>query len=169
MHPNRLRPVLSGLALAVLLGLPATAQVALFDETALVRACSADGCEAALTTILTDLRARDLPRDEMDTQIGFLAALLLQSAESAEPARLPQIGAALGVLGETAGDPRQAAAIRQAAAAAASGQAGTIAASGAYAASPSRPVRGAGRTPPPFQSGRFPLPSRNPWSAFWQR
>lgn len=144
------------------------AQTALFDESALTSACDQQRCVAEVEAVIQSLRDRTLPEPDFNGQIGFLAAILLQRAETADPALLPKLGAALGMLGESSSDARQGAAIAEVAEAVAGGQAGNLAASTPYAASPSRPP-GLNRPPPPFRSGPGPGLNRSPWSDFWQR
>ncbi len=138
---SALRRYLAGAAIAAALSGSAIAQVALFNEPALIAACQQDACVAEVQAMLGSLGDRNLPEPEFNSQIGFLAAILLQSAETAQADRLPQIGAALGMLGRSSTDARQSAAIGQVAQAVARGEVASVAASAPYAASPSRPVR----------------------------
>jgi len=154
---------------AVTLCAPVRAQVALFDEPALTAACHQQNCVAEVGSAIAGLRARKLPEPEFNSQIGFLAAILLQSAADAGAAALPQIGTALGVLAQSSTDARQSAAIGQVASAVVNGNAAAVAASAPYAASPSGPPGRFNRPPPPFQSGPGPGQNRSRWSDFWQR
>ena len=152
---------LAGAAVVAALGGQAIAQVALFDEPALLAACQLDACVPEVEATLGRLGDRNLPEPEFNSQIGFLAAILLQSAETAQADRLPQIGAALDVLGRSSTDARQSAAIGQVAQAVARGEAASVAASAPYAASPSRPVRWWNRPRRPSRSDRFRGRSRS--------
>lgn len=156
--------ILSGVA-----ALPVAAQTALFDEAALTAACGAGQCTDEVRAIVEELRAGDLPEAEFNSQIGFMAALLLQDAKTAGPDALPGLSAALDVLARSTDDARQSAAIGQVAQAVAAGQAGAVQASAPYAASPSQPFNWWNRPPPPFQSGRSPGRNRNPWFGFGRR
>lgn len=150
-------------------GGPVAAQVALFDEPALIAACQQQACVAEVESILTQMRTQEVAEEEFNSQIGFIAAILLDSAGSAEVAVLPQMGAALTVLGQSSSDARQGAAIAQVAGAVVRGEAGAIAASAPYAASPSRPFNWRNRLRPPFRSGRGPGRNRSRWFGFWRR
>jgi hypothetical protein len=158
-----------GFVLSAMIAMPVAAQAALFDEAALTAACDAGQCAAEVWAIVEELRAADLPESEFNSQIGFMAALLLQDSKTAAPDALSGLSAALDVLARSTGDARQAAAIAQVAEAVATGQASAVQASAPYAASPSRPFNWWNRPPPPFQSGRSPGRSRNPWFGFWRR
>ncbi len=162
------RRSIGGVVIALALAGSAGAQ-ALFDEAALVAACSDAGCAAEVEAIVTDLGDRSLPTPEFNSQIGFLAAILLQSAATAEAATLPYLADGLGVLGNATTDARQSASIAQVAEAVGQGQAGALSASTAYAASPSRPFNWRDRRPTPFRSGPGPGRNRSRWSDFWQR
>ena len=161
--------LLAGMVLAVVLAMPAAGQTALFDDVALTTACSQASCVDEVTVILSDMRALDLAEPEFNSQVGFLAALLLQGAETADPAAVLQLSAGFEVLAQNSTDARQAAAIRQVAQSVAQGKAATVAASAPYAASPSQPFKWWNRPRRPFRSDRFRGPNRNPWFGFWRR
>ena len=162
------RQMLMAAALAAAGG-PAAAQAALFDETALIAACQQQSCITGVEDVLNNLRAQQMAEDDFNSQIGFLAAILLNAAETTEAEALPQLGAALEVLGKSSSDPRQSAAIGQVAQAVGQGEAAAVRTSGAYASSPSRPFNRWNRPRRPFQSNRFREWYRNRWSDFWRQ
>ena len=158
----------TGLILAFALGGAASAQATLFESSAVTEACRDERCPIEIDRVLADLRSRNLQDEDFNSQIGFLAAILLESAETAGPATLPMIGAALARLGQSSTDARQGAAIADVAEAVAQGRAGEVGAAAPYAASPSGPPI-FNRPPPPFQSGPGPGRNRSRWSDFWRR
>ncbi len=156
---------------AVLVALPGAGLAqALFEEQSLRAACRTDACGADVAATLARLRDAALQEPELNSQIGMLAAVLLDAAEAVEPEALPWLAAGLGELERATTDRAQAAAIGRVARAVASGQAGSVPAASAYAsASPSRPFNWWNRPRPPRRSGPPPGWSRNRWSDFWRR
>lgn len=116
----------------------AKAQEALFDSATLSSACAADSndCVTAATAAIDKLQAIGLSPEPLNSQIGAIAAVIVEAAKSA--ANPVQIAAAraLELVAAASSDPAQRLAISKVAALVASGNGGQIDTSNPIAASP---------------------------------
>lgn len=128
-------------ALAVAVGViaaqPAPAQVALFDAPGLLFECTRGNCETAIVVAVQQIRQRRLSGDEFNSQLGVLAAVLLQAARAADVAVARQISLAIGILAGFSTDQAQRAAFLRVASAIVSGDDALFDLSEPFAVSPS--------------------------------
>lgn len=122
--------------LALPLATPGVAQAPLFDSGATQAACSAGDCVAGVTVALADLSAQGLPDADRNSQIGALAALVIEIAKTAPASQWTSIARALEVIAAATTDPLQRLAILDAAAMTLAGNAAQIDLATAVAASP---------------------------------
>lgn len=120
------RPLLLSLALAGAILQPAHAQTTAFNPAEVTAACAAGDCANTVATVVAAMQSMGLSPDETNTQIGFLASVLIDAAKAAPSAALADYATALALLAAASGDPAQRAAIEQSAAAVAAGDAGSI-------------------------------------------
>lgn len=116
---------------------PAHAQALSFDRDAVVAACQGGNCAAFITNVVADLRNSGLTPDEINSQLGLLAALLVALAQDASEDTLAALSDALNEVAIASTDAVQADAIIDVARAVADGQAGQIDTSNPIGASPS--------------------------------
>ncbi len=122
--------------LAMALATPGFAQTPLFDSGATQAACGSGDCVAGVTVALADLSAQGLADDDRNSQIGALAALVIEIARTAPASRWASLAAALDLIAAATTDPLQRLAILDAAAMTLAGNAGQIDLATAVAASP---------------------------------
>lgn len=82
------------------------AQDLLFDAGALMAGCSASphDCGVLVQSILARLSVETLSPDDLDTQIGVLAAIVADVAKSAPPSAMEALGATVLKLAAAAGN-----------------------------------------------------------------
>ncbi|MFV2003429.1 MAG: hypothetical protein ACC619_10670, partial [Paracoccaceae bacterium] len=122
------RPKLSALvvAIGVITAQQAPAQVALFDAPGLLFECTRGNCENAIVVAVQQIRQRRLSEDEFNSQLGVLAAVLLQAARAADVAAARQISLAIEILAGFSTDQAQGAGFLRVAGAIVSGDAGVF-------------------------------------------
>ena len=116
---------------------PAHAQTLAFDRDAVVAACQGGNCAAFVANVVEDLRNSGLTPDEINSQLGLLAALLVALARDASEDRLTLLSDALNTVAVASTDAAQTDAITEVARAVAAGDAGQIDTSNPIGASPS--------------------------------
>lgn len=115
---------------------PGAAQVLQFDPALVAAVCAAGDCAAAVGGVLSRLGAAGLTEAEVNTQLGALAATLIDTARTAPAGQAADYAGALRAVAAHSTDPGQAAQILLAAAEVASGGAGGIDVTAPVAASP---------------------------------
>jgi len=116
---------------------PAAGQQMMFDPAALISACRQGDCSTAAVELASKLRVLTKSSQDMNSQLGIIAALLFDLAKSARGQMLENIAQALDALTKYSSDARQVEALRQVALVIRSGQAGLYDLAAPFAASPS--------------------------------
>jgi len=132
-------------AIWVCLATFSTAQVAAFDPDQLQRDCLDGKCVDALNTAVAAVNLLNVTDGEVNSQIGLIAAVLLDAGRGAPVENLADIAGAIASLSGYSTDAQQRAAISQLAVDFAQGNVDFQDVSQPFAASRDRPGRGLGR------------------------
>ena len=137
------------LVLGLLSGsLPARAQVAQFDPVQLISQCSVQDCDQVLDNIFARLRASIADPLDLNSQIGLMAAVLVDAiGENPSLRTLELVARALTHLANLSSDPDQVASIIDVAGAVARGEVGLFDTLSPFAVSPDGLPAGAFRNP----------------------
>ena len=127
--------------LAILVKSPVTAQSALFDTQELSAACSQNECRRGLQSVLGRLKSQNLSDDIFNSQIGIIAALLLNVGQSQTAPLNNEIAQDLFFLSGFSTDIAQRDGIERAATALHQSDLALLATAEPYAVSPDRPRR----------------------------
>ena len=114
----------------------AQAQALYFAPAQVTASCVIGDCEAATGAVLAGFSAMNMGPEDLASQLGVLAAVIIESAVSAPEGTWPSIAAALNLVADSSPYSAQAEAIRAAAAEVAAGNAGAIDTADPIGASP---------------------------------
>lgn len=120
---------------------PSHAQSALFDVDRLAIECGNNTCQSEVTGIWQNLKTMDLDDAQLNSQLGIMAAILLEVGRDTAPQNLKGVANALSGLAAHSTDSQQQGAFRNVAQALVRGDLSVLNPSEAFAVSPSRPRR----------------------------
>lgn len=91
----------------------ALAQAIVFDRDGLVESCAAspESCQFRVEDIISHLKGMDLSASEVNSQLGVIAAAVIEAAQGTGSVRFSGYGEALVVIAQSSSDPAQSSAI----------------------------------------------------------
>lgn len=138
-------------SVAIIIPALALAQDAQFDPENLISACRLDTCQTEVNRVLQNLESRQLDDEQFNSQLGLIAAVLLEVGLDGDPENVEHVANALAGLATYSTDSLQRDALRGVALGLSRGDPDLLKTSEAVAASPARPGRGRiGRGRPRF-------------------